>query len=79
VRPVFRSSQRITITLPDAIAHSLMQRSIHEGRSLSNLAAFLIEALMQPRCLFLHKLLWVLSQGSVKIDILLSRMSHFLR
>jgi hypothetical protein len=44
----FRSSQRITITLPYAIAHGLMQRSIHEGRSLSNLAAFLLEASLQP-------------------------------
>lgn len=48
VRLGFRSSQRITITLPYAIAHGLMQRSIHEGRSLSNLAAFLLETSMQP-------------------------------
>ena len=48
VRLGFRSSQRITITLPYAIAHGLMQRSIHEGRSLSNLAAFLLEASLQP-------------------------------
>jgi hypothetical protein len=47
VRVGFRSSQRITITLPFAIAHGLMQRSIHEGRSLSNLAAFLLEASLQ--------------------------------
>ena len=48
VRVGFRSSQRITITLPFAIAYGLMQRSIHEGRSLSNLAAFLLEASLQP-------------------------------
>lgn len=48
VRLGFRSSQRITVTLPYAIAHDLMQRSIHEGRSLSNLAAFLLEASLQP-------------------------------
>lgn len=51
VRLGFRSSQRITITLPYAIAQGLIQRSIHEGRSLSNLAAFLLEASLQPTSL----------------------------
>ena len=40
----FRSSQRITITLPTKIFEALAQRSQQEGRSLSNLAAFLLES-----------------------------------
>ena len=39
-----RSSQRITITLPTKIFEALTQRSQQEGRSLSNLAAFLLES-----------------------------------
>ena len=39
-----RSSQRITITLPTKIFEALAQRSQQEGRSLSNLAAFLLES-----------------------------------
>ncbi|NDC15434.1 MAG: hypothetical protein EBZ76_09790 [Synechococcaceae bacterium WB9_2_170] len=39
-----RSSQRITITLPTKICEALAQRSQQEGRSLSNLAAFLLES-----------------------------------
>ena len=38
------SSQRITITLPTKIFEALAQRSQQEGRSLSNLAAFLLES-----------------------------------
>ncbi|MEB3260817.1 MAG: hypothetical protein VKP63_09360 [Cyanobacteriota bacterium] len=40
---VFRKPVRITITLPHNIYHHLKQRSDDEGRSLSNLAAYLIE------------------------------------
>lgn len=39
-----RSSQRITITLPSVIFDALAKRSQQEGRSLSNLAAFLLES-----------------------------------
>jgi hypothetical protein len=40
---LFRKPQRITITVPQATAEHLVQRSIREGRSLSNLAAVLLE------------------------------------
>ena len=40
----FRSSQRLTITLPQAVLEALTQRSDLEGRSLSNLAAYLLES-----------------------------------
>ena len=42
--PVFRSPKRITITLPHGAYQRLVERSDHEGRSLSNLAAFLLES-----------------------------------
>jgi hypothetical protein len=37
------NSTRISITLPDSVARKLSERSFKEGRSISNLAAFLIE------------------------------------
>jgi hypothetical protein len=40
---VFRKPVRVTITLPHNIYLHLKKRSDEEGRSLSNLAAFLIE------------------------------------
>lgn len=40
---VFRKPVRVTITLPHNIYMNLKKRSDEEGRSLSNLAAFLIE------------------------------------
>jgi hypothetical protein len=40
---VFRKPVRVTITLPHNTYLHLKQRSDEEGRSLSNLAAFLIE------------------------------------
>jgi hypothetical protein len=40
---VFRKPVRVTITLPHNIYQHLKKRSDEEGRSLSNLAAFLIE------------------------------------
>jgi hypothetical protein len=40
---LFRSSRRISITIPHSIAKNLEERSDLEGRSLSNLAAYLLE------------------------------------
>ena len=39
----FRSPKRITVTLPQGAYQQLLDRSDQEGRSLSNLAAFLLE------------------------------------
>lgn len=39
----FSSPQRITITVPPMTLKKLLKRSLVEGRSLSNLAAFLLE------------------------------------
>jgi hypothetical protein len=38
-----RKPQRISITLPEATYNALLMRSSREGRSISNLAAFLLE------------------------------------
>lgn len=38
-----RSPKRITITLPYSTLEMLVKRSNEEGRSLSNLAAFILE------------------------------------
>jgi hypothetical protein len=38
-----KSTKRITITIPDATLEKLLARSSSEGRSLSNLAAFILE------------------------------------
>jgi len=43
----FSSPQRITITLPAMTLKKLIKRSLVEGRSLSNLAAFLLEQKLQ--------------------------------
>ena len=40
---LFLSPQRITITVPAMTLKKLIKRSLCEGRSLSNLAAFLLE------------------------------------
>ena len=42
-KAAFRSPTRISITLPDYTYQHLLCRSDEEGRSLSNLAAFLLE------------------------------------
>jgi hypothetical protein len=42
-RGLFRKPRRISVTLPDSTALLLEQRSQDEGRSISNLAAFLLE------------------------------------
>ena len=44
VNPAFRSPRRITVTVPYGAYQLLMERSTQEGRSLSNLAAFLLES-----------------------------------
>ena len=43
-RMAFRSPRRITITLPYGTYQKLIERSDQEGRSLSNLSAFLLES-----------------------------------
>lgn len=45
----FRKPKRITITVPDAAYQRLLERSDREGRSLSNLAAFLLESATAER------------------------------
>lgn len=40
---VFRKPRRITVTVPDRIYRTLLERSTREGRSISNLAAYLLE------------------------------------
>lgn len=47
--PAFRAPRRITITLPYATYHQLLGRSEQEGRSLSNLAAYLLETAIGSR------------------------------
>ena len=42
-RGQFRSSKRVSITLPYATYKALEDKSSEEGRSISNLAAYLIE------------------------------------
>jgi predicted HicB family RNase H-like nuclease len=42
-----RRSQRLTITVPSSVSAALAQRAQAEGRSLSNLAAHLIEQHVQ--------------------------------
>ena len=44
----FRSSQRLTITVAYAILEALVERSNREGRSISNLAAYLLESSLKP-------------------------------
>ncbi len=39
----FRAPKRLTITVPHVLMEALIQRSSTEGRSLSNLAAYLLE------------------------------------
>ena len=45
----FRSSQRLTITLSQSTLEALIQRSSLEGRSVSNLAAYLLESSMETQ------------------------------
>jgi len=48
VQPAFRSPRRVTITLPYATFQDLQDRADGEGRSLSNLAAYLLESSLHP-------------------------------
>ena len=45
----FRSSQRLTITVAYSTLDALIERSNREGRSLSNLAAYLLESSLDRR------------------------------
>jgi len=44
-----KAPKRITITVPFAILNELIERSGYEGRSISNLAAFLLEQAITER------------------------------
>ena len=44
IAPKHHSPRRVTITVPYALYCELQARSDQQGRSLSNLAAFLLEA-----------------------------------
>ncbi len=41
---IFKTPKRISITIPNEIHRQLLERSDLEGRSLSNLAAYLLES-----------------------------------
>lgn len=43
IHAAFRKPVRITITVPHSTHQALAERSDQEGRSLSNLAAFMLE------------------------------------
>jgi CopG-like RHH_1 or ribbon-helix-helix domain, RHH_5 len=45
----FRSSKRLSITVAQSTLEALEQRSSREGRSLSNLAAYLLESALEQR------------------------------
>ena len=45
----FRAPKRLTITVPHVLMEALIQRSSAEGRSLSNLAAYLLELSLNER------------------------------
>ncbi|MFM8259976.1 MAG: ribbon-helix-helix domain-containing protein [Vulcanococcus sp.] len=45
----FRSSKRLSITVAQSTLEALAQRSSEEGRSLSNLAAYLLESSLEQR------------------------------
>ena len=45
----FRSSQRLTITVANATLDALVERSNREGRSISNLAAYLLESSLDAK------------------------------
>lgn len=40
---MYRKPQRVSITIPESVYDYLVQRSSNEGRSLSNLAAHILE------------------------------------
>lgn len=43
LRPGFRKPRRVSLTMPEQPYLQLIERSVQEGRSISNLAAFLLE------------------------------------
>ena len=43
-----RTPKRLSVTLPQATYEQLVQKSGWEGRSISNLAAFLLERALSP-------------------------------
>ena len=45
--PSFRSSRRLSVTVPYHAFRALQERSDFEGRSVSNLAAYLIESSLE--------------------------------
>ena len=45
--PHFRAPRRVTITIPWSTYSDLLLRADHQGRSLSSLAAFLLELQLQ--------------------------------
>ncbi len=47
--PLFRKPQRISITVPFQMYRALIERSSREGRSISNLASFLLEKAIEER------------------------------
>ena len=47
--PNRKTSTRFTITVPGCVFEALVFRSNEEGRSVSNLAAYLIEQGLEPR------------------------------
>ena len=47
VAPSFRSSRRLSVTVPYHAFCALQERSDFEGRSVSNLAAYLIESSLE--------------------------------
>jgi hypothetical protein len=46
---IFRSPKRISITIPHNAYEQLIKQSDQEGRSLSNLAAFLLESVISKQ------------------------------
>lgn len=50
----FRSSQRLTITVAHSTLEALVERSGREGRSISNLAAYLLESSLERRTSSTH-------------------------
>jgi hypothetical protein len=49
LRIIFRSPKRISITIPHNAYEHLLMQSDQEGRSLSNLAAFLLESAIRKQ------------------------------
>jgi hypothetical protein len=43
-----RTPKRLSVTLPQTTYENLVQKSSWEGRSISNLAAFLLESALTP-------------------------------